>query len=53
MTTKVTKARKGSVEKQWQIYTSGGEKMAVLWFRKEEVVKYFPNAKIKKDCVYL
>ena len=45
--------RKPAGEKLWTIYTSGGEEMAQVHYRKEEISKLFPDATIKGTKVYL
>lgn len=43
----------GTVEKKWKVFTSGGELISVVTYTKREVVDLFPDATIKKDCIYL
>ncbi len=45
--------RKPASEKLFTIFTSGGEELAKVHYRKDEIVKLFPGATVKKDCVYL
>ena len=42
-----------SVSKEWEFFTTGGDSMGFLTYTKREIKLYFPDAKIKKDCVYL
>lgn len=43
----------GTVEKKWKIFTTGGELISVVTYTKRELSELFPNATVKKDCVYL
>lgn len=40
-------------EKQWNFYTTGGEPLGKLWFKKDEIKENFPKAKVKGTNVYL
>lgn len=49
----MTKIRKNSKVKIWNVYASNGESLGTYSFHIQEVKAYFPNCTIQKQDVFL
>lgn len=47
------RAYKPKPSPQWNFYASNGDSLGLLTFTKAQLRRWFPDARIDGDCVYL